>query len=77
MRNILKNEEGSFVLGRDLKDYDVIDVWWAPNRDTIVKLEEYTGPIKFDGGAKIAFFAQNEGGMTIINEQYYKVLNVE
>ena len=65
------------VLGKDLKIGDVIEVWWKPNRDTIIGLKEYTGGISnlWKDGARLADFAQNRCGMTIDNGALYKVVN--
>lgn len=55
------------VSGADLRVGDVIEVWWAPNRDTIIGLRPYTGPLAhlWPHGAMLADFAQNKCGMTI------------
>lgn len=60
------------VLGKELKIGDVIETWWAPNRDTILSLETYIGPLTcFPEGAQIAGFAMNASGMTIENGMTY------
>jgi hypothetical protein len=51
--------------GADLRPGDTIAVWWAPNRDTITRLEPYTGPLECLRGGRIAYFALLRGGMTI------------
>lgn len=60
-------------LGSTLRVGDVIEVWWQPNRDTIIALRPYTGPLKhlWKHGAQIADFAILETGMTIDNGAYY------
>lgn len=65
------------VTGAELQPGDVIEVWWFPRRDTILKLTPYTGPLAdvFKKGAQIAVFAQNVNGMTIDNAALYRVLN--
>lgn len=64
------------VRGKDLEVGDVIEVWWAPRRDTITRLEPYTGTLQdlFPEGAQIARFAQCTGGMTIDNSDVYVAL---
>lgn len=68
-------EEGTFVSGRDLRVGDVIETWWKPNRDTITKLEPYTGTLRhvFTGGARCASFSVNKTGLTIENNGRYWV----
>jgi hypothetical protein len=66
-----------YKLGKDLVVGDTIGVWWKPNRDTITKLEPYTGSLRNlwdkDGGAKLATFAQNATGMTIEPIQLFEI----
>lgn len=59
--------------GGELKAGDTIEVWWAPNRDTIIALTPYKGPLLhlFPKGAQIAKFALNGTGMTIDNSDLY------
>lgn len=63
--------------GSELKVWDTIEVWWQPNRDTIISLEPYNGPIAhiFSNGAQIARFALNKIGMTIDNNEIYQVID--
>lgn len=65
------------VCGKDLKVGDVVEVWWNPQRDTIVTLQPYTGPIAhiFKAGAQLATFALLKSGMTIDNGEIYTVIN--
>ena len=65
------------VKGSALKVGDVIEVWWAPKRDTILTLKPYNGNLKdlWPEGAQLAYFAQCTGGMTIENHATYTVLN--
>lgn len=62
------------VLGADLRVGDVIETWWQPNRDTILSLVPYTGPLVslFPDGAQIAAFAVNKSGMTINNGELFE-----
>lgn len=55
------------VFGSELQPGDTIEVWWAPNRDTITALKHYTGVYRDDilKGAQLAAFALNKTGMTI------------
>ena len=64
------------VLGKDLRVGDTIEVWWAPNRDTITELRPYTGRLAhiFPEGAQLASFAICRGGMTINNADPYAVV---
>lgn len=64
------------VFGKELKVGDTIETWWTPNRDTIIGLRPYTGPLKcFEPeGAQIASFALNKSGMTIENGGLYVVI---
>jgi hypothetical protein len=64
------------VRGKSLEVGDVIEVWWAPRRDTITRLKPYKGPLEYlwKEGAQIAYFAQCTGGMTIDNSDVYMVL---
>ena len=63
-------------LGSDLKPGDVIAVWWAPNRDAIISLRPYEGPLKklWPKGAQLAAFALNKSGMTIANDDWFEVI---
>lgn len=60
------------VKGSDLKPGDAVEVWWQPNRDQIVSLEPYRGPLAylFGEGAQIAAFAVGPA-MTIDNADNY------
>lgn len=64
-------------LGKNVGLYDCIEVWWQPNRDTIVEIKDYNGPLSylFPEGAKIAIFALNKVGMTIDNAAMYKIIS--
>ena len=61
--------------GSELQVGDTIKVWWAPNRDTILSLEPYHGPLRhlFPKGAQIASFAIGPG-MTIDNGDHYELI---
>lgn len=61
--------------GSELKVGDVIEVWWKPGRDTVLSLEPYTGPLVhiFPDGAQIASLAMLVCGMTIDNNDIFKV----
>jgi hypothetical protein len=65
------------VSGSDLAVGDTIEVWWAPNRDTIIGLRPYTGPLAYlwKDGAQLADFALNKSGMTIDNGERFKRIN--
>ena len=65
------------VLGSELKVGDTIETVWNPNRDTILALEPYIGPLDylFEHGAQAASFALLKDGMTIDNGDYYIVIN--
>ena len=67
----------STVFGSDLKVGDTIKVWWQPNRDRIVGLYPYVGPLEylFPEGAQTAAFALNKCGMTIDNNHPYEVID--
>ncbi|UYO50280.1 hypothetical protein KQX64_06820 [Rhodopseudomonas palustris] len=56
------------VFGSELRSGDVVEVWWPPNRDTILSLTPYNGPLAhlFRQGAQLATFAVGPG-MTIDN----------
>lgn len=63
-------------LGRELAVGDTIEVWWRPNRDTITKLEPYTGAYRELPewrGVRIASFALLRTGMTIFPEEVYEL----
>lgn len=64
-----KTTRTKWVSGAQLRVGDTIAVWWAPGRDTITKLEPYTGPLAhlWPDGARIATFAICQGGMTVGN----------
>lgn len=53
---------------------DTIAVWWHPNRDTITKLQPYTGPLECIKGARLADFAINRSGMTLESGSIYEVI---
>ena len=53
------------IEGYELRVGDVIDVWWRPNRDQVVALAPYVGPLECLRGARVAEFALWRGGMTI------------
>lgn len=55
----------NLVFGRDLRIGDTVDVWWGTNRDTIVAMRPYAGPLARLAGARIAQFAVNQMGMTL------------
>lgn len=63
------------VFGSELQVGDTIEVWWQPNRDTILSLEPYTGSLAylFKKGAQIASFAIGPG-MTIDNGDLYDLV---
>jgi hypothetical protein len=63
------------VSGSELQVGDTIEVWWTPNRDTILSLEPYRGPLTnlFAEGAQIASFAVGPG-MTIDNGERYELV---
>ena len=62
------------VFGKDLNVGDVIETWWRPNRDTILALRPYNGPLSylFPQGARLATFAMNKSGMTVDNGDQFK-----
>jgi hypothetical protein len=64
-------------LGNDLKVGDIIKVWWKPSRDVITELKPYDGSLSYlwKDGAKLASFAINQTGMTIILGDYYEVVD--
>lgn len=59
----------------ELKAGDTIEVWWAPKRDTIIKIEPYVGPLKVAKDAVIAYFGIMIGGMTMFPGEEYEVVN--
>jgi len=63
-----------WVSGKQLNVLDTIEVWWSPGRDTIIKLEPYTGPLAslFPEGAQLATFALLKTGMTIDNADRFQ-----
>jgi len=68
-----------WIDGNDLRIGDTIEVWWAPNRDTIIGLAPYKGPLEHlwskYGGAAIGRFALMKGGMTIEPQIRYLVFS--
>jgi hypothetical protein len=65
------------VLGRELRKWDVMKVWWAPCRDTIVRLEPYRGAYENDPewkGVRTAYFVQLRVGMTIFPNEDFEVM---
>lgn len=64
------------VSGPELRVGDTIEVWWSPNRDTIIDLKPYTGPLAYlwPGGAQSAKFVVSKTGMTIEPQLSYKVI---
>jgi len=61
--------------GRDLKTGDTIEVWWAPKRDTITRIEKYQGSYQDHAdwqGVRIAYFAILQGGMTIFPHDLFE-----
>ncbi len=62
---------------RALRVGDTIGVWWTPNRDTITALRPYTGPLLpiLGKGTKLADFALNKCGMTLVAGDVYDVYN--
>lgn len=69
------------VRGSQLKVGDTIEVWWSipphtPNQDTITKLVPYKGPLAhlWKKGARLADFSRSKVGMTIDNNEDYKVI---
>lgn len=64
-----------YVRGSDLQEGDTIDVWWAPNVATIVKLVAYKPPPSFPKGEwRIAYF-QDGMGMTLEPHMTHKVIS--
>ena len=63
-------------LGSELVKGDTIKVWWAPNKDTIMKIKSYKEPLEnlFPKGVSIAKFLINKSGMTIDHDDYYNVI---
>lgn len=63
--------------GSELKVGDTIAVWWQPNRDRIIGLRPYHGPLAylFPNGAQLADFALNKSGMTIDNGDIFEVID--
>jgi hypothetical protein len=59
--------------GKDLREGDIIEVWWKPGREQIIELLPYTGP--FDFICCIAKFGVSPVGMSIESENYYEVVN--
>lgn len=65
--------KGRYVSGDRLRVGDTITVWWTPQRDTIIDLKPYHGPLAslFPQGAQLATFAILKTGMTINNAERY------
>ena len=65
-----------YKLGKNLKVGDIIETWWEPKCDKIIKLTPYHGPLKDTLGknTKIAQFALYKAGMTIESETVYSVI---
>lgn len=59
-----------------IKVGDTIKVWWSPGRDTITELQPYTGPLleTLGMGTKIASFALNITGMTLVDGEMFEVV---
>lgn len=69
-----------YVLGRDLRVGDVIEIrWFGVERDQVLTLKPYHGPLAYlwdkDGGARLGSFAVNKVGMTIEPLARFEVLN--
>lgn len=66
-----------YKLGKNLKVGDVIETWWEPKCDKIIKLTIYHGPLKKTLGknAKIAQFALSKVGMTIEPGTVYSIID--
>lgn len=69
--------EPQWVQGGSLVPGDVIYVWWAPNRATIVRIEPYKGPLGhlWPKGARILHFAETRVGQTMPNDAWETVYN--
>ena len=68
--------DARYMDGRDLKVGDTVAVWWANGRDTITAMRPY-GETKMDidmSEARIAEFAINQGGMTIMPDSTFEVI---
>lgn len=65
------------AFGSELQVGDVIEVWWAPNRETITALKPYTGAYAETilRDARLASFAMNKNGMTIEAGALFTVFN--
>lgn len=53
---------------------DTLRVWWFPGRDTVVSLVPYKGRLKLGDGTKIAGFALNKTGMTLVEGDVFEVI---
>ncbi len=58
-------------LGKELVVGDVLDVWWRKGGDQITNINPYVG--KYSETARVAEFAVNQTGMTIFNDDVYRV----
>ncbi len=67
------------IFGDEIRVGDTIEVWWRPNRDTIISLIPYEGPLKRffeqNGGAWIAQLALNKSGMTICAHDPFNLIS--
>lgn len=59
-------------MGKNLCAGDVLEVWWAPRSDTIMKLEPYIGAL-WPEGARVATFASGYR-MTISDHEGHSVI---
>lgn len=69
------SDDGEHVWSEDLRVGDVLRVWWAPGRDTIVSFTDYRGPLAELQGARIAHFAMLPSGMTLCPRDWFVVLH--
>lgn len=61
------------IFGSEIRPGDTIEVWWTPQRDTVLSLRPYRGPLEylFPKSAQLAEFALNRCGMTIDNADLF------
>lgn len=69
----------SRVFGRELRTGDVVEVWWAPGRDTVIRFVPYQGPLAYlwPKGVRIIEFALLKNGMTAGNDDVFTRIEPE
>ena len=63
------------VKANEVRIGDVLEVWWAPHRDTVVAIRSYEGPLEcLRGGWVFQFALLPSGEMTVAPDDFFTLL---